>query len=67
MKQNNIKIEYSIIIPIFNEEEAINELSNRLIQTMKSLSDYYEIIFVNDGSKDNSLELIKNYLVKIIK
>ena len=26
---------------------------------MKSLSDYYEIIFVNDGSKDNSLELIK--------
>lgn len=59
MEQNNIKIEYSIIIPIFNEEGTINELSSRLIQTMKSLSDYYEIIFINDGSKDNSLKLIE--------
>lgn len=52
-------IEYSIIIPIFNEEDNINELYRCLIQTMESLSNHYEIIFVNDGSEDASLELMK--------
>ncbi len=50
----------SVIVPIFNEEKIIPELYMRLYQSISKISDRYEFIFVNDGSKDNSLlELIK--------
>jgi len=45
----------SIIIPIYNEEGNISELYNRLKKTIKPLKINYEIIFINDGSTDNSL------------
>jgi dolichol-phosphate mannosyltransferase len=57
-KKNNIEI--TIIIPIHNEEQIIPELYNRLQNTVSQISKNYELIFVNDGSKDHSLlELIK--------
>lgn len=50
----------SVIVPIFNEEKIIAELYNRIQKTIIQISDNYEIIFVNDGSKDHSfLELLK--------
>ncbi len=50
----------SVIVPIFNEEKIIPELYMRLYQSISKISDRYEFIFVNDGSKDNSLlELMK--------
>ncbi len=50
----------SVIIPIYNEEKIIDELYNRVQKTVVQISDNYELIFVNDGSKDNSLlELFK--------
>lgn len=50
----------SVIIPIYNEEQNIPELYNRLQKTLSQVSKNYELIFVNDGSKDNSLmELLK--------
>jgi len=55
---------YSVVVPIYNEEETIPELYNRLDQAMSSLSENYEIIFVNDGSKDNSINIIKEYASK---
>lgn len=45
---------YSIIIPIYNEQETIPELLQRLAVVMKSLSEPAEVIFVDDGSKDTS-------------
>ncbi len=65
-------IKYSIIIPTYNEEEVIPELYNRLTSVMESLNESYEIIFIIDGSKDNSFELAKSLherddRVKIIK
>jgi glycosyltransferase involved in cell wall biosynthesis len=60
MEQKNNNIEITIIIPIHNEEHVIPELYKRLQNTVSQISKNYELIFVNDGSKDNSLlELLK--------
>lgn len=49
----------SIIIPIYNEKENLNNLYNQLKNVIHLLNDEFEIIFVNDGSKDNSLEIMR--------
>ncbi len=54
------KIDLSIIIPIYNEEKNISVVYNRLIQVVEHLAIPYELIFINDGSVDNSLEFIKD-------
>ena len=51
----------SIIIPIYNEEENILELCNRIISSLESYSCEYEIILIENGSTDNSLKIIKEY------
>jgi len=50
---------YSLIVPIFNEEEMILALYDRVIKVMASLGASSELILVNDGSRDSSLELIR--------
>lgn len=59
----------SIIIPVFNEEKNINPLLKRLLPIVKDFN--YEIIFVSDGSKDNTDSIIaqiakKNKSIKLI-
>jgi len=54
---NNIQI--SVIVPLFNEEESLNELHQKLSVVMTALKKPYEIIFVDDGSTDNSFEQLK--------
>ncbi|MEM7716945.1 MAG: glycosyltransferase family 2 protein [Cyanobacteria bacterium P01_A01_bin.68] len=49
----------SIIIPIYNEEENIPELYRRLENVIKQLNGEAELIFIDDGSRDNSLKLIR--------
>lgn len=50
---------YSLIIPIYNEEENIAELYRRVCSVMDRLDESVELIFINDGSRDNSLNLIR--------
>jgi polyisoprenyl-phosphate glycosyltransferase len=52
-------IDLSIIIPIFNEEDNIHLLQNRLTAVAEKMGVSFELLFVNDGSKDNSIVLIK--------
>ncbi|GGA29916.1 glycosyltransferase family 2 protein [Okeania sp. KiyG1] len=52
-------IDYSIIIPIFNEEEIIPELWRQLLDVLQRLDGNSEVIFINDGSVDSSFELLK--------
>ncbi|MFA5333565.1 MAG: glycosyltransferase family 2 protein [Candidatus Nanoarchaeia archaeon] len=60
-------LDYSVIIPVYNEEGNIAELDKQIRASMDKLSKNYEVIYVNDGSKDNSLtELKKLNKVKII-
>lgn len=55
-KKRNMKI--SVIIPVFNEEDNIAILHQRLSKTLIDLSSDYELIFVNDGSRDDSLDRV---------
>jgi dolichol-phosphate mannosyltransferase len=51
-------MELSIIIPIYNEEGNLNLLYERISKVASSITKDYELIFVNDGSRDNSLPII---------
>lgn len=48
----------SIVIPVFNEKDALLELHDRLISVMRGIGRIYEIIFVDDGSRDKSPEIL---------
>jgi len=50
----------SIVVPLFNEEESIQPLANEIRKALKPLNAAYEVILVDDGSKDNSLKIIKD-------
>ncbi len=52
-------MDYSVIIPIYNEEENIQLLYDRLQEVMTGLQSETEYIFINDGSADASIQLIK--------
>lgn len=54
-------MDISFIIPIFNEEENLPLLYERLNGVSRQLGKSYEYIFINDGSRDASLELIKQF------
>ena len=62
-KNNHIK-QYSVIVPLFNEEAVIDELYTRLKKTMDSLAESYEIIFVDDGSEDSTFALMIQFARK---
>lgn len=50
----------SIVVPVYNEEKSIRLMYDRLCKAIGSFTQNFEIIFVNDGSRDNSfLELLK--------
>ncbi len=53
----NDKIVYSIIVPLYNEELVINQSYKRIKEVMDSTNESYEIVFVNDGSKDRTREI----------
>ncbi|KZL93989.1 glycosyltransferase family 2 protein [Clostridium magnum] len=53
-------IQYSIVVPLYNEELVIKETYKRLKKVMETTGEAYEIIFVNDGSKDRTLEMVKD-------
>lgn len=52
-------MDLSVIIPIFNEEANIAILYTRISNVLDSMNISYELIFVNDGSKDKSIQLIE--------
>lgn len=54
----------SIIIPIYNEESNIYKLYDRMLSVVTKLPLTYEFIFINDGSKDQSIQLIKSLTTK---
>ncbi|MBC7749427.1 MAG: glycosyltransferase family 2 protein, partial [Methylotenera sp.] len=54
----------SILIPLLNEEESLSELYNWIIKVMQSHNYTYEIIFLDDGSTDNSWNIIEGFAVE---
>lgn len=49
----------SLVIPVFNEQEVLEESFRRMDAAMRSTGHPYEIIYVNDGSRDNTMEILR--------
>lgn len=49
----------SIVVPCYNEEETIKPFYTEITKTFENIKEDYEVIFINDGSADNTLKLIK--------
>lgn len=47
---------FSLIIPVYNEENLIDELADRSVKAIESFTSNYEILFINDGSTDSTLQ-----------
>jgi len=52
---------YSIVIPVHNEQDSLTTLHEEIQRAMRSVSAEYEEIFVNDGSTDRTLEILKRF------
>lgn len=53
-----VKPDISVIVPVYNEERVLPRLFERLYAALDSFGERYEIIFVNDGSRDGSAQLL---------
>jgi len=51
--------ELSIVIPVFNEARSLGVLHERLVRTLEKVGRPYEIIFVDDGSRDDSADVLR--------
>jgi polyisoprenyl-phosphate glycosyltransferase len=55
---------YSIVVPVYNEAEVLPTLYARLTRVLEGMLEPYEIIFVNDGSQDDSSLLLRDFQAK---
>ena len=64
-------VQLAVVIPVYNEEANLPLLMKRLIPVMQGLGKSFEIIFIDDGSRDNSLQILqgftKNEQVKVVE
>jgi len=62
LKKNEGKPKIAVIIPCYNEEDNVKAVYDRLTEVLNSTNYQYDLIFIDDGSKDNTLnELLKLY------
>ncbi|MFM7878506.1 MAG: glycosyltransferase family 2 protein [Microcystis panniformis] len=61
MLSNQIPVRISVVVPLYNEEENIDALFRRLLAVLEALNTSYEVICVNDGSRDNTLKNLVEY------
>mgnify|MGYP000191251717 CR=1 FL=1 len=60
LNQHN-PIQVSVVVPLFNEAESLPELTQLIEANLQAANHTFEIIFVDDGSTDDSVEIIKRY------
>jgi len=56
--RSDTPIRYSIVVPFYNEQENIPQLYMKLTEVLDSIGEPYEMVFVDDGSKDNSYKVL---------
>src|SRR5271166_4460672 len=54
----------SVVVPIFNEEEIVNQFHTALSDSMKDIGEAWEVVYINDGSRDSSLQLLTELQTK---
>lgn len=50
---------FSVVAPVFNEEQLLPEFYRRVVATMESLGEPFELVLVNDGSRDRSPQIMR--------
>jgi len=60
MKQKEEAVRYSVVVPFFNEQENILPLYVRIAEVMDALGEPYEMIFVDDGSRDQTFRILND-------
>ncbi len=64
-------VQISVVIPVYNEQANLPTLMQRLVAVMEGMSKGYEVILVDDGSRDDSLNMMKDYakqpFVKVVE
>src|SRR5690348_16354510 len=50
--------QYSVVVPVYNSEGSLSELFERMDKTFKKLNETFEVVFVDDFSKDKSWEVL---------
>ena len=68
---NHQNIELSLVVPMYNEQETISIFFERVVPILKRITSHYEIVCINDGSCDRTLEILRaantiNPCIKII-
>lgn len=63
-KNGKIALMISAVVPVFNEEESLDAFYKVLIPNLSKLDKSYEVIFVDDGSTDNTLKILKGFEAK---
>jgi glycosyltransferase involved in cell wall biosynthesis len=53
-------IRYSIVVPLYNEEHSVRALYSRIVEAMEEFDDPYQIIFVDDGSRDRTYSIVSD-------
>ena len=61
LSQIHLAVLLSIIVPFYNEQEVLEEFHSRLTKVLDSLQITSEIVYVDDGSKDNSLDMVSSF------
>ncbi len=56
-----IRVQVSVVIPVYNEEANLTALMGRLLPVMNDMGKSFEVILIDDGSQDNSLKLLKEF------
>jgi len=54
-------VKVSVVVPVFNEEANLDEFLRRLLAVMDGRGEPYEVVLVDDGSRDRSLEILKSW------
>lgn len=53
-------LDFSVVVPVYNSEKSLEELQRRLAKTFESMDKTFEIIFVDDASRDESLAVLRS-------
>jgi undecaprenyl-phosphate 4-deoxy-4-formamido-L-arabinose transferase len=64
VKESEVRPRLSVVIPVYNEESVLPALFARLYPSLDALGCSYEIVFVNDGSRDRSAALLREQFQK---
>jgi glycosyltransferase involved in cell wall biosynthesis len=56
--EHNRELQISFVIPVFNEEGNLKELQSRITEVMDKQPETYEVVYIDDGSSDSSLQIL---------